>query len=210
MTKENLKTNAEVRASGGAGFYVKTKSLFNKLITFPASLLCAVLFVSSAGEPLARADKVKLGKKVPPLELKDWSGKTYTLKSFKEPILAIWYEGKNSKEQNRWLKKKLKKMFDKKIIPRKKFRSVGIANFQETAIPNFLIARHIKNETKETGAIILCDREGDMMKKWGFRNGRSNIYLLDKNRRLRWRTSGALTKKRGNQLIRLIMRLTKD
>lgn len=210
MDMEHFDRNLELGASKRLGLFRKPQGLFNKLITLPASLLCAVLFVSSAGEPLARADKVKLGKKVPPLKLKDWAGKTYTLKSFKEPILAIWYEGKNSKEQNRWLKKKLKKMFDKKIIPRKKFRSVGIANFQETAIPNFLIARHIKKENKETGAIILCDREGEMMKKWGFRNGRSNIYILDKNRRLRWRTSGALSKKRGNQLIRLIMRLTKD
>ena len=158
---------------------------------------------------LASGKDVKLGKKVPPLKLKDSKGKTYTLASFKEPVLAIWYEGKNSKEQNRWLKKKLKKMFDKNIIPQKKFRSVGIANFQETAVPNFIVNAVIKKESKETGAIILCDRKGKMIKKWGFRNGRSNIYILDKNRRLRWKSSGKLSKRRGKQLIRFILRLTR-
>lgn len=161
-------------------------------------------------QPSALADKIKLGNKIPPLNLKDWEGKTYTLKDFKEPVLAIWYEGRNSMEQNRWLKEELKEMFDKNIIPREKFRSVGIANFQETAIPNFLIARHIRSETKKTGALILCDRDGRMQKEWGFRNGRSNIYILDKDRRLRWRTSGPLNKRRGRQLIRLIQRLTSE
>ena len=158
---------------------------------------------------LASGKNVKLGKKLPTFKLKDSKGKTYTLSSFKEPVLAIWYEGKNSKEQNRWLKKKLKKMFDKNIIPQKKFRSVGIANFQETAVPNFIINAVIKKESKETGAVILCDRKGKMMKKWGFRNGRSNIYILDKNRRLRWKSSGKLSKRRGKQLIRFILRLTR-
>jgi hypothetical protein len=49
-----------------------------------------------------------------------------------------------------------------------------------------------------------------MMKKWGFRNGRSNIYVLDKTRKLRWRSSGPLNKRRGNQLIRFIIRLTRQ
>lgn len=166
------------------------------------------LFVVSALALTAHA--VKIGVKVPGFRLKDSKGKAFSLSDFKEPVLAIWYEGKNSKEQNRWLKVKIKKMWDKNIIPQKKFRSVGIANFQETAVPNFIINAVIKSEIRKTGAIILCDRTGAMMKKWGFRNGRSNIYLLDKQRRLRWRSSGPLNQRRGNQLIRFIQRLTRQ
>lgn len=165
---------------------------------------CTVLVLAS----YAFASDVKMGEKVPGFKLKDSVGKTYTLRSFKEPVLSVWYEGKNSKEQNRWLKTKIKQMFDKNIIPQKKFVSVGIANFQETAVPNFIINAVIKSEMRKTGAVILCDRTGIMMKKWGFRNGRSNIYVLDKERKLRWRSSGPLTKQRGNQLIRFIIRLT--
>ena len=174
-----------------------------KWIAVPLGLLLTMGAFNSA-----RA--VKMGRKVPNFRLKDSKGKSYTLKSFKENVIAIWYEGKNSKEQNRWLKVKIKKMYDKNIIPKKKFRSVGIANFQETAVPNFIIKAVIKSEARKTGAIILCDKTGIMMKKWGFRNGRSNIYLLDKKRRLRWRSSGPLTKRRGNQLIRFILRLTRQ
>jgi predicted transcriptional regulator len=113
-------------------------------------------------------------------------------------------------EQNRWLKVKLKKIFDTNQIHSKHWMSVGIANFQETAVPNFIINLVIKSEIKKTKAIILCDRTGGMMTKWGFRNGRSNIYLVDKNRILRWKTSGPLSKKQGNRLIRLLRRLVRQ
>ena len=158
--------------------------------------------------PAARA--VALGKKVPNFQLKDSKGKPFTLKSFRQPVMVFWYEGKNSKEQNRWIKNKLKALRKKGVLPAKKYRSVGIANFQETAVPNWLINLVIKREIKKTGATILCDRTGKMMKKWGFRNGRSNIYVLDKTRKLRWRSSGPLNKRRGNQLIRFIIRLTRQ
>ena len=154
------------------------------------------------------ARAVGMGKKVPNFSLKDSKGKSFSLKTFTHPVMVFWYEGKNSKEQNRWIKNKLKKLRKSGVLPSRKYRSVGIANFQETAVPNWLINVVIKREIKKTGATILCDRTGKMMKHWGFRNGRSNIYVLDKNRRLRWRSSGPLNKRRGNQLIRFIIRLT--
>ncbi len=153
---------------------------------------------------------VRVGQKVPNFHLKDSKGKSYTLRSFKKKVLFVWYEGKNSKEQNRWLKNRLRKIYDTNKIPSSLWESVGIANFQETAVPNFIINMVIKSEMKRTKAPILCDRTGKMMKLWGFRNGRSNIYLLDKNRRLRWKTSGPLSKKQGRRLIRLLRRLTRQ
>jgi predicted transcriptional regulator len=153
---------------------------------------------------------VKVGQKVPSFSLKDSKGKGYTLYSFKKKVLFFWYEGKNSKEQNRWLKNKLKKLYDTNKIPAKLWESIGIANFQETAVPNFVINMVIKSEMKKTNATILCDRTGKMMKQWGFRNGRSNIYLLDKNRLLRWKTSGPLSRKQSKRLIRLLRRLVKQ
>lgn len=172
---------------------------------FLSGAVAAALLVS--GTPL---QAVSMGKKMPNFRLKDSKGKAHTLKSFTHPVMVFWYEGKNSKEQNRWIKNKLKALRKKGVLPAKKYRSVGIANFQETAVPNWLINLVIKREIKKTGATILCDRTGVMMKKWGFRNGRSNIYVLDKTRKLRWRSSGPLNKRRGNQLIRFIIRLTRQ
>ncbi|MDY0003746.1 MAG: YtfJ family protein [Polyangia bacterium] len=150
------------------------------------------------------------GDKVSSFSLSDSSGKGYTLGSFKKKVLMVWYEGAKSKEQNRWLKDKLKKTYDTNQIHSSLWESVGIANFQEHWAPNSLINSLIRSETKKTGSLILCDKTGGMMKQWGFRNGRSNIYMLDKGRVLRWKSSGPLTEKRGEQLIRLLRRLTKE
>jgi len=167
------------------------------------ALAFCILLVPSA----AMAKGLKVGHKATDFTLEDSRGKTYTLASFKTNVLVTWYEGKNSKEQNRWIKDKLKKLRDAGKLKTATYTSVGIANFQETAVPNFIINMVIKSEIKKTGAIILCDRTGKMMSHWGFRNGRSNIYVFDKQRRLRWKTSGPLSKKVGNRLIRMIRRL---
>jgi len=151
---------------------------------------------------------VGVGQKLPNFTLPDAKGHSHSMKNFRQSVLVIWYEGKNSKEQNRWIKNKLKRLHKQGVLNDKVYRSVGIANYQETAVPNFIISAVIRSEAKKTGALILCDKTGVMMKRWGFRNGRSNIYVLDKGRRLRWRSSGKLNKRRGNQLIRFIIRLT--
>lgn len=156
------------------------------------------------------AQAFKVGQKVSSFRLQHSNGKWFTLGSFKKKVLIVWYEGAKSKEQNRWLKNKLLKVYDAGKIPQKLWESVGIANFQETAWPNAIIRVVIRKEQKRTRSPILYDQNGHMMKKWGFRNGRSNIYILDKNRRLRWKTSGPLSRKMGRRLIRLIRRLTKE
>ena len=68
---------------------------------FLSGAAAAVLLFSN-GAPL---QAVSMGKKVPNFRLKDSKGKAYTLKSFTHPVMVFWYEGKNSKEQNRWIKK---------------------------------------------------------------------------------------------------------
>lgn len=156
------------------------------------------------------AQAFKVGQKVTSFKLKHSNDKWYTLGSFKKKVLLVWYEGAKSKEQNRWLKNKLLKVYDTGKIPQKLWESVGIANFQETAWPNAIIRVVIRKEQKRTRSPILYDQTGHMMKKWGFRNGRSNIYVLDKSRRLRWKTSGPISRKMGRRLIRLIRRLTKE
>jgi len=156
------------------------------------------------------AGAFKVGQKAKPFRLKHSNGKWYTLKGFKKKVLLVWYEGAKSKEQNRWLKNKLLKIYDAGKIPQKLWESVGIANFQETAWPNAIIRVVIRREQKKTRSPILWDPSGHMMKTWGFRNGRSNIYVLDKHRLLRWKTSGPISRKMGRRLVRLIRRLTKE
>ena len=121
-------------------------------------------------------------------------------------------KGPKSNKQNLWLKNKLKNLWRTGRIPKHLWTSVGICNFQETAWPNFLVWVVIKKEQKKPTTLspILGDPKGRMMKLYGFRNGRSNIYVFDKNRVLRWKSSGPLSRKMGKRLIRLIRRLIRE
>jgi hypothetical protein len=87
--------------------------------------------------------------------------------------------------------------------------SIGIGNYRETAIPNFLIDLAVRSASKAEGVLVLCDRDARMQRLWGFRNGRSNIFVFDEERRLIWKSSGPLTKQRGRQFIRFILRVTR-
>ena len=171
-----------------------------------SALFVSLVTLIGAG---ALAKKIQTGKKLPNFQLKTAFGKAYELKDFKEDVLVFFYEGKNTKKDNRWIKVKLTRMRKSGKINPKKMRLIGIVNFQEVPAPAALVRPFIRKEAKKTKALLLCDEDGGMQKKWGFRNGRSNIYVLDSKRRLRMRTSGKLSKKRGNQLIRFIYRLAR-
>lgn len=169
-----------------------------------ALVVLGLLLVPRAGWAL------NVGQKAPFFKLKTPSGKVYTLRSFKKRIFTIWYEGPKSIEQNRWLKKAFRRARVKGLLRQTHYDSIGIANYVESAIPNALINMVVKREIKKNpGLMVLVDPDGRMQRLYGFRNGRSNIFVFDQNRRLIWKSSGPLTRKRGRQLLRFIIRLTR-
>lgn len=169
--------------------------------------LLTLAFVLTLATP---AFAFEVGQKAPAWTLKDPNGKVYTLNSFVKKVLIVWYEGAKSQEQNRSLKTELKSIYDTNKIASAKWESVGIANMQEHWLANSIMMKIIAKEQRVTGTLILCDPDGTMMKTYGFRNGRSNIWMLDKDRVLRWKTSGPLDKARSAQLVRLLRRLTNE
>lgn len=115
-----------------------------------------------------RATALEVGDKAKPFTLTDANGKTYTLASFKKPILEVWYEGKASRYQNMWLKKRIWKLRTQGRLSDDLYDGVGIANYQETAIPNAVINLVVKRRARKHGVRVLCDRDGRMMRLWGF------------------------------------------
>lgn len=149
------------------------------------------------------------GDKAKPFRLQSAFGKTYTLASFKKRIFTVWYEGKVSTGQNKWLQGQIRQLRKKGLITKRHYDSIGIANYQETAIPNAILDVAVRYYAKKDNVTVLVDRDGRMQRLWGFRNGRSNIYVFDAKRRLIWKSTGPLSRKRARQFIRMIRRLTR-
>ncbi len=153
---------------------------------------------------------LRVGDKATPFSLQDVHGKRYTLQSFRSKrILEFWYEGQASRNQNAWLKQQIRRLRKQGRITNRHYRSVGIANYRESPVPNFILDLAIKQILKKEPYLVLCDRDGRMQRHWGFRNGRSNIYVFDRQRRLIWKSSGPLTRRRARQFMRLLLRLTR-
>lgn len=154
---------------------------------------------------------INVGDQAKPFRLQGHDGKWYTLSSFKKRILVMFYEGTKSMEQNAWFKNKFTVWYRAGTIDRKHFDKIGFANYMESGIPNVVfdlfIAREMRN--KYPGELVLRDRDGTMMRAYGMRNGRSNIYVFNQRRELIWKSSGPLTRMRAEQLLRLLRRITK-
>jgi len=152
------------------------------------------------------AAAVNVGDQATGLCLKDAQGRTHRLASFPKRILVVWYEGVRSRHQNQWVKRRLAELQRAGKLKVQNYESVGIANFHESALPGALIVAAIRQHSQRSSVRILLDRDGELRRAWGLHHGRSNIYVLDARRRVIWRSSGPLTRRRGRQLVRMIVR----
>ena len=169
--------------------------------------LASMVGLTLLGSP---AQALEVGDQATDFSLPDASGKVHTLRSFREKrIFEVWYEGKNSRGQNQWLQDEIRVLRRAGKITDRNYRSIGIANYRETAIPNFLMSVFLRQAVKRDRITVLIDRDATMQRLWGFRNGRSNIYVFDETRRLIWKSSGPLSRPRGRQFIRFILRVTR-
>ena len=151
---------------------------------------------------------INVGEKAPDFRLKDANGKEYRLSSFKRKILTVFYEGSQSRNQNKWLKQKYKQLRLNGRINRSHIETIAIANFRESPLPNAVVRTAIRLKVSGTKKTVLLDETGKLQQQWGFRNGRSNIYVFDQNRRLIWKSSGPMTKKRARQFLRFLRRMS--
>ena len=141
--------------------------------------------------------------------LVDAHGRSHQLGSFQKRILVVWYEGTQSRTQNHWIKLRLLQLERQGKLSSRNYESIGVANFHESALPSSIITRAIREHTRSSRVTILLDRDGRLRRRWGFLNGRSNIYVFDGKRRLIWKTSGPLTQRLGRQLVRMLVRLSR-
>ncbi len=128
------------------------------------------------------------------LGAKDSTGKTHWLTDYKEPVLMLVYAGKNTADTNVKAHDALKK--DKELKKggkyNKLFRAFGIANYQETWVPNWIISMIIARKIRKYKVIIWNDKDNcfsgkgkssDCMggkKRKLFRDGKQNSTFLYK------------------------------
>lgn len=150
------------------------------------------------------AFELKVGDKAPDFRLKDSLGKEYTLASpeMTGRVLYFNYADPNSKDMNKHVDDALKQ--DKGLDRKKSYVGFGIANMKASLLPDFVIAKIVKNKQQETGAVILLDDNYIILNNWGLTNKISNVVVLDKNRICRYIYKGKLSPAEMTRLIKII------
>jgi len=152
----------------------------------------------------AAAVELKVGDKAPDFRLKDSLGKEYTLASpeLKGRVVYFNYADPGSKDMNKHVDDALKQ--DPGLDRKKSYVGLGVANMKASLLPDFAIAKIVKNKQQETGAVILLDDKYSILNSWGLTNKVSNVVVLDKSRICRYIYKGKLSPAEMTSLIQII------
>jgi predicted transcriptional regulator len=167
------------------------------------NLLIGVLLALLLSTSAIAAD-LRIGDRANDFNLKDSLGKEYTLNSpeLKGRVLYFNYSDPGSKDMNKHVDDALKS--DPGLDRKKSYIGLGIANMKASLLPDFAIARVIKNKQQETGATILLDDNYIILNSWGLKNRVSNVVVLDKERICRYIYKGKLPAAEVEKLINII------
>ncbi len=167
------------------------------------NLLIGVLLALLLSTSAIAAD-LRIGDRANDFNLKDSLGKEYTLNSpeLKGRALYFNYSDPGSKDMNKHVDDALKS--DPGLDRKKSYIGLGIANMKASLLPDFAIARVIKNKQQETGATILLDDNYIILTSWGLKNRVSNVVVLDKERICRYIYKGKLPAAEVEKLINII------
>jgi len=152
----------------------------------------------------AVAGELKVGDRAPDFKLKDSLGKEYTLNSpeLMGRVVYFNYSDPGSKDMNKHVDDALKQ--DTGLDRKKSYVGFGVANMKASLLPDFAIARIVKNKQQETGAVILLDDNFIILNAWGLKNKVSNVVVLDKERICRYIYKGKVPPEEVKKLIQII------
>ena len=157
-------------------------------------VIAVVFLVLLLGAVTSYAAGLKVGDKIGDFKLSAaLDDKEYTLSSpeYAGRVVYIVYASKSSADDNDHVTEAIKANKDiDRLKSENKYVGLGIANQQDSPIPNFLIKQISKSKQKKTGAIILLDPDFTIGNLFGAPHKIATSILVDKNRVIRYIYSG--------------------
>ena len=152
------------------------------------------------------AAELKVGDKAPDFQLKDTTGKDYSLDhpQFKGKVLYIAYIDPDEKDMNNHVEDALIKERDSGGLDKARYQSFGIVNLKASMMPNFLIKSAIKSKQEKTGALALLDYDYTILNLWGLKNDSYDGVVFDKERICRYVYNGKLPPEELTKMIQII------
>jgi len=132
------------------------------------------------------------------------NGKPWKSLMLKGKVSVLFYVDPDSVDSNEEFAKKLQAQKFNKT----KIQSIAIVNLGATWIPNFLIEQRMQSRQEEfPEAIYVADTTSYLMKKWGFKEDSTDVFIFDKKGVLIYKKFGKLSVKEIEEVIGLIKKV---
>ena len=155
--------------------------------------------------------KIKVGDKVPEWLLPDAKGLDYSMDTWKGKVLQMNYVDPDEEDLNDHFNDEVDKATDiDKRIDKEYFKGFGIVDTKSTWKPKGIIKMIAKRKEKKYGTTILFDNEGILHDKWGAPMDSYTIVIADKDRICRAVYAGRVPDDEVEDIIQLIIKLTKE
>lgn len=186
--------------------------MFNlKIHTMKKLILISVMLSFALMTVYSQTAKLEVGKKVPEWVLPDANGTDHSMDTWKGKVLQINYVDPDEEALNDHFNDEVDKAADvDKRIDKEYFKGFGIVDTKSTWKPNGIIKMIAKRKEKKYGTTILFDKEGVLHEKWDAPMDSYTIVIADKNRICRALYYGRVPDDEVENIIQLIIQLTKE
>lgn len=174
-------------------------------------LLSTLLLAFSFAIVFAQDNGLEVGKKVPEWVLPDANDVAHSMDTWKGKVLQMNYVDPDEEDLNDHFNDEINKAADvDNRIDRDHFKGFGIVDTKSTWKPTGIIKMIAKRKEKKYGTTILFDNEGILHDKWKVPEDSYTIVIADKNRICRALYRGRVPDDEVEDIIQLIIKLTKE
>jgi predicted transcriptional regulator len=155
--------------------------------------------------------KLAVGMKAPEWMFTDADRKEFTMNSWAGKVIQVNYVDPDVSDLNDPFNDAINKAVDiDKRISRDYFKGFGIVDCKSTWKPNGLIRMIAGKKAKKYGTTILFDYDAKLQDLWGLPKDNYSVVLLDKQRVVRAMYTGKVPDSEIENVIQLILKLSKE
>ncbi|MBE9512130.1 MAG: hypothetical protein IMY71_14770 [Bacteroidetes bacterium] len=171
----------------------------------------ALFFLIISPCVVAQKMDIQVGTKATEWEFMDADKNPFTMDTWKGKVLQINYVDPDESDLNDEFNDLVKKAIDvDSIISRDHFKGFGIVDCASSWKPNFLIRAVAGKKAKKYETTILFDYDAILCEQWNLARDSYNVIILDKNRMCRAVYRGKIADSEHQEIIDLIVKLTKE
>lgn len=160
---------------------------------------------------LSSAGGIEPGATAPDFQLVSGDGRELGAEQIKGKVGVVFYETRDTVEQNRAFKKELGQFLDRAPVARAQVMVLAVINCSLAAWPVTAIWRaKLRENSEKEGLTIYGDWDGKMAAAYAMKADCSNIVIIDTRGMVRYRFAGPMGDEEIRSLLALVERLAAE